>query len=681
MPFICDMNNTLLIALFCLSPMLLLAQPDTSMVLQPLAAVEITADRLNTRRKDAPEVIRVMTAEQIRSAQVRTTPEALMQTCGVFVQKTNHGGGSPFVRGLTGHQTLLVLDGIRLNNATFRYGPNQYLNTIDIFTLDQIEVLAGNGSAQYGSDALGGAIVLRSRLPDISTSKKIYGSLQGRIVTQGMERTGRAELGWQNQRFAIESGLTGRRFGHLVGGDTTGRQSPSGYDEWAWNISGQFRVHQRWLLSAAHRRLTQTDVPVYHKVQLERFLINAFQPQTKTITWVKSQWTDRGRFTDINLTLAHQHSDEGRISQKINSNTQRYERDSVRTLSATLQANLGVWVSHPTVVGAELYHDQVQSGRYDLDLMTQNRVHKRGLYPDGATMTQASVYMLQAWHPDKNWTINGGLRGQFYSIRVRDTDNGAVHLHLPALVGSWGVLYRVTPKATVFGSFNTAFRAPNVDDLGTLGIVDFRYEVPNYDLRPERSYNMQVGWRFEGDHVRTETAIYRNELRHLITRIRQGNDSLQGYPVFLKVNSEQGYIQGIEQSLQVRWHQNWVLHGSVAYAYGQNISRREPLRRIPPLFGRAALVYERASWSVTTEVLVAGAQTRLAAGDLSDNRIPQGGTPGWAVLNLQAQWSYGPIRIGIVAHNLTNRDYRYHGSGINGIGRSISMDAQYAFGR
>ena len=109
-----------------------------------------------------PFVISSITNQQIIEKGARTTPEALMGVSGVFIQKTNHGGGSAFIRGLTGNQTLIVLDGIRLNNAIYRYGPNQYLNTIDMFTVDKIDVLKGIGAVEYGSDAMGGVIHVKT---------------------------------------------------------------------------------------------------------------------------------------------------------------------------------------------------------------------------------------------------------------------------------------------------------------------------------------------------------------------------------------------------------------------------------------------------------------------------------------------------------------------------------------
>ena len=85
----------------------------------------------------------------IERRQPRSAPDALRYESGVFVQQSAHGQGSAFIRGLTGQQTLLLFDGIRVNNSTYRQGPNQYFFTIDSRTIDSIEVLRGGGSTRY----------------------------------------------------------------------------------------------------------------------------------------------------------------------------------------------------------------------------------------------------------------------------------------------------------------------------------------------------------------------------------------------------------------------------------------------------------------------------------------------------------------------------------------------------
>ena len=121
-----------------------------------------------------PFIVSSISAKQIQLNGARTTPEALIGVSGVFLQKTNHGGGSAFIRGLTGNQTLLIIDGIRLNNATYRYGPNQYLNTIDMFTLNKIDILKGIGAIEYGSDAMGGVIQLETKQNTLKNVGKLY---------------------------------------------------------------------------------------------------------------------------------------------------------------------------------------------------------------------------------------------------------------------------------------------------------------------------------------------------------------------------------------------------------------------------------------------------------------------------------------------------------------------------
>ena len=133
-----------------------------------LDVVVITANRYEVQALDVAEMISTYSLRDQRELAPRSMAEALIGVPGVWMQKTNHGGGSPFIRGLTGNQTLVLVDGIRLNNATFRYGPNQYLNTIDPLSLHRVEVLRGSASVEYGTDALGGAVNLLSKTPQFS---------------------------------------------------------------------------------------------------------------------------------------------------------------------------------------------------------------------------------------------------------------------------------------------------------------------------------------------------------------------------------------------------------------------------------------------------------------------------------------------------------------------------------
>ena len=183
--------------------------PDLdSLPSQTLAEVVITANRYGSLQINTPEAVRVIDNKSIQKFQLRTASEALLLTPGVFVQKTNHGGGSAFLRGLTGNQTLLLVDGIRLSNATMRYGPNQYFNTINVFSIEKVEVLRGSGSVQYGSDAIGGTIQAFSH--GLHTAEKpIWEStLLTKIGTQGMEQSLHGGINYSSKKVAFRASVT-----------------------------------------------------------------------------------------------------------------------------------------------------------------------------------------------------------------------------------------------------------------------------------------------------------------------------------------------------------------------------------------------------------------------------------------------------------------------------------------
>ena len=262
-------------------------QVQDTVLSRSLSEIVITANRYGSVGINTPEAIKIADELSIGENQLRTAPEALSTTPGVFVQKTSHGGGSPFVRGLTGNQTLLLIDGIRLSNSTTRYGPNQYFNTVDVFSIEKMEVLRGSGSVQYGSDAIGGTIHALSHRLRTTDVPEWGSSILTRFATHGMEQSLRAGINYSNRKMALKSGITLRNFGDIIGGDTTGLQSPTGYGEFDYDLKGMVMLSPETSLILNYQNVSQKNVPVYHKIALENYAINHMDQQKRKLAYLK----------------------------------------------------------------------------------------------------------------------------------------------------------------------------------------------------------------------------------------------------------------------------------------------------------------------------------------------------------------------------------------------------------
>jgi outer membrane cobalamin receptor len=635
----------------------------------------ITANRFRDINFKVPQPVYTIQQTTISQNQLRSTPEALTILPGVFVQKTNHGGGSPFLRGLTGNQTLMLIDGIRMSNSTMRYGPNQYLNSIDVFGIDRVEVLNGSGSVQYGSDALGGTIQLFTTDANYDSLSTWHGKLLGRVTTQSMEQSGHFRLAYGSKKFAFTGGISYRKFGDLVAGKNTGIQDPTGYKELDFDLKAKVKLLKATELVAAFQQVHQTEVPVYHKISLENYAINQMDPQSRNLGYLKiNQGLSQGIWKSAHFTASTQYNMEVRKLKKNGATKFREEKDQVNTLGFSLDIITGSKAGHGwnAVSGVEYYRDLVNSSRSDLDEITGITTHGRGLYPDGSRYASWALFSNHSYDW-KRWNITAGGRFSGNTIQVTDENLGDVELAPSALVGNIAIMRQLGPASNVFVSVNTGYRAPNIDDLGTLGIVDFRYEVPNYNLEPEKSVQYQVGYKLQLSRFTGELYLYQNNLNNLIVRSKVEGDSIEGYPVYRKENVESALIRGLETNFEYRLHKNWLLEGSLTYTYGQNLTKNEPVRRIPPLFGRLMAEYRKKDFRVSLESLFADKQDRLAAGDKDDNRIPEGGTPGWVVFNIHAGYSWKILSVNVALNNLLNADYRYHGSGVNAMGRSATL--------
>jgi hemoglobin/transferrin/lactoferrin receptor protein len=244
-----------------------------------------------------------------------------------------------------------------------------------------------------------------------------------------------------------------------------------------------------------------------------------------------------------------------------------------------------------------------------------------------------------------------------------------------------GVMYEIAPWVRAVLSGNTGFLAPNVDDMSKFGAVEATvFEIPSAELSPEKSFTLETGLKFYGKKYSGALTAYQTQLTDLIDRVPatyQGSSTYDGKNVYQKQNVGAAIVKGFEAEGEVSILSAMSLYGSLTYTHGDNKTKQEPMRRIPPLFGRVGMQYRNNDWWVKGEVAMAGEQDRLAAGDKSDvrisSRLEAGVMPGWTCLNLYAGYQYKGVRIQTSFINLLDKAYRVYASGVDEYGRSIAV--------
>jgi hemoglobin/transferrin/lactoferrin receptor protein len=650
-------------------------------------AVSVTATRDEREAFDVPRSVSVVGETELLRTTPRTSAEALARAPGVFVQKTNHGGGSPFVRGLVGNQVLVLVDGIRLNNSTFRYGPNQYLATVDPGNVSRFEVLRGSGSVQYGSDALGGVIHVRNRDPLLSAGGvEPTAGVTGRLMSQGMEQSIRLNLGMAAPNVAVAGNVAIRNFGDVVAGGDLGVESPSGYLETDVDIRGVVKTGRSTTMTFAYDHVYQDDVPRWDQVAQRGYARYAFDPQVRQFAFARlDQTRAAGWVNGLTVTTAWVRSLERRERQRVGSSVLTTEQDIVNTYAVTAEARSTPLPGLTIVAGAELYDDRVDSWRVDSSSSAGTSVSMRGLFPDDAGALFAAGFGLASYRRGR-FDADLGARYTWTHLTAEDPVFGSVNVSPSAWVGSGAFAYELAEGISAYGSVSQGFRAPNLDDLSTLGLFDFGVEIPAGHLEPERSLTMEVGTKLRFSRVAAALAVFRTNLSDLIDRRRVTVPPMMlPFPgedrYYQRTNVGEAYVRGIEGEAEWRLFSTTTLFGHVAYAFGQNTTANEPMRRIPPLNGLLGVRYDGSGgWWLQASLQAAGLQDRLAAGDRDDHRIPPGGTPGWQVVDLFSGLPIGRrFTLSFGALNLFDRAYRTHGSGIDAYGRSawVGLDARF----
>lgn len=642
--------------------------------------IVVTAKRIETACFSSPEAITIIDQQNIERENSRSLPELFGGIAGVFMQKTNHGGGSPFIRGLTGNQNLILVDGVRLNNTTFRYGPNQYLGTIDPFLVQRVEVVRGAGSVMYGSDAIGGvlnAITLNPAYSKQGVDASI--SISGKWMSGSMEKTGNTRINIATKKIALTAGFTYQDFGDIIAGKGIGKQQHSGYTMYSADGKLMTRVGRNHELVTAFQYARQDDVPRTDRLQAG-FSRYHFDPQIRLLAYARLKSLYKNKwFRQISFTPSFGQSKEVRNIQKSGQSKITDEQDEVLTTSTSIEICSQPSEKWSINSGIDYYFDKVFSSKTETD--NGSEVAKRGYYPDGATSLNFAVYSTHTLKYRK-FGFQAGGRFNAYKLDIKDNEFGDVTLNPDALIGGLSVIYHLNSAYNFILSANTAFRAPNINDLSSFGLFAYGIEVPNANLKPEKSQTLEFGIKNRYEKFSGSFFLFDTKLYNLIDRIStsyNGQDSLNGFKVYQKKNFSRSRICGIEaegQYILLSW---FTLTGNLSYTYGKNLTVNEPMSRIPPLNGYLGLLIssKKGFWG-RIEWQSADAQTRLSSNDKNDTRIPTGGTPGWNILNIRLGYTWQSLTFSAGFNNLFNEAYRTHGSGVDGYGRSMWLSLRFS---
>jgi len=651
---------------------------DTLPGVVQLPEIRVEASRTGQLVLERSGETHVVRAKDISSAMRATSPDALNEMPSVMVQKTNLGGGAPILRGLSGNRVLLLVDGIRLNNSTYRAGPNQYFNTVDPGVASTIQVLPGPGSALFGSDAMGGVINVVGQEPEAGQPAVLY---DGLVSTSDGSQSHRVSLSRSGEAGGVLLGGAIRDFNDLRSG-TGAIQTPTAYAGWSAFGRLMWQPADAHKLTLAYQTNRQDDVPRTDRVASGRDSVNRYDPQNRDLIFARYETRALQPVAQsVLFTLSWNRQKEGRETISANNTTVRVNQfDDVRTLGAILEARSAVGGRTSLVYGGEVYRDEVDSRGLRTNISTGQETETAGSLPADGRHASAGVYLMIQQAVSDRLSLSGS--GRYSHFNLSGTPQGpfgAVEQQNENFAAAGEVKWTIGKADYVFGGVSQGFRAPGMSDALALGLTGRGYDVPNPELMPERLLSIEAGFKAADSRSRNEAqlTIYASRISDLIERVPTtylGSDSLDGEPVFHQDNIGSGTILGLSSAAGFMLSKNWKLEASLAWTFGESENTDIPLTRIPPL--RGVINFQRTFQKGRAEfvTVLADRQDRLSPEDLRDSRIPRGGTAGYCAFHLRGLLGLGngvTLRGGL--ENILDAPYRVHGSGIDMSGRSLFL--------
>lgn len=496
------MKKSACAALLCAPTLLIAAERDDAL---KLPDVLISASRQVESRTATSAANTVFTRADIDRLQPTSVTDLLSRVPGVQVAPTGGRGSLPgiFIRGTKAAQSLVLVDGVRIANATSGDSGLQFL---DVDQIERVEVLRGSRSAVYGSDAIGGVI-------QIFTRRSNTPGLQPRLrIAAGSHQTVQRSLGLSGGNDATHFNL-GASLDETAGIDSTGPSFASdgdhdAYRNQSFNLSLSHTFSERFeagvnLLDSRGRSEYDNPFGGFDPVTFESFGQKPYTDFSVSSlgSYFAAQLNDAWR---SRLELAHS---ENRDDKRDKLSAERFVFNTYRD-QLTWQNDLALGEQNTLLIGGDWYEDRAHASTdFTEDSRWNRAVFAQHRYQGEQFSTELGV------RHDRNQQFGG-----------QTTWSGSLTVPLNA-------------DNDVLLSYSEGFRAPTFNDL-----YYPQYSNPNLDPEHSKSYELQ--WRSQlATTTRLETSLYRTDLRDAIVF---GQDSIPR-------NVASARINGLEMALSQQW--------------------------------------------------------------------------------------------------------------------------------
>ena len=701
--------------------------------------VVISPNRWSQNSGEIPQKITVISSKNVALQNPQTAADLLGTSGKIFIQKSQQGGGSPMIRGFATNRLLYSVDGVRMNTAIFRSGNIQNVISLDPFATETTEVLFGPGSVIYGSDAIGGVMSFQTLTPRFSTTEKkvVSGNASLRYSSANNEKTGHfdANLGWK--KWAAITSISSNDFGDLKMGNhgpkeylrpfyveqqngvdvvvTTENplvQKPTAYSQINLMQKVRFAPNENWDLQYG---LHFSETSSYSRYDRHIRYNNAGLPRYGEFYYGPQKWimnnlsvthkSESKVYDELSIRMAHQFFEESRISRNINNPNRETRLEQVNAYSINVDFTKATSTKNKLFYGLEYVLNDVNSTGINENIAAEISEVGPSRYPQ-ATWESYAVYLNNQYKFSEKTVLQAGLRyNQFLLNAAFDTTFypfpfTEANLNNGALTGSVGVVYRPTKKWVISSNIATAFRSPNVDDVGKV----FDSEpgsvvIPNPDLKAEYAYNVDLNIaKLIGKHVKVDFSTYYTLLENAMVRrdfTLNGASQIVYDGELSQVqaiqNAAQANVFGFQAGVEVKLPSGFGFSSDFNFQKGEeelDNGDKSPSRHAAPFFGITRVSYATSKFDLQLNLHYSDkkefddlpeeekGKTEIYAVDSNGNPY----SPSWYTLNFKALYKLSEtLSISSGLENITDQRYRPYSSGIVAPGKnfSIALNARF----